>query len=62
MTRKTTTLVLLRIVEETDDRPSRPSLPAAPAVVDTTGETVSDTIRPLAKVLPLRAVRKAVGA
>jgi len=53
MTRKTTTFVLLRIVEETDDdRPSRPSLPAVKAVVETTGVTTSETTRPIAKVLP----------
>jgi hypothetical protein len=61
LTRKTT-LVLLAIVEETDDAPSRPHLPAAKRVVDTTGVTTSETIRPLAKVVPLRVVRKAVGA
>lgn len=61
MTRRTTTFALLRIVEETDDeQPSRPSLPAAP-VVEATGETVSESIRPLAKVLPFRVARKAVG-
>lgn len=58
MTRRRT-LVLL-IVEETDDKdnPSRPSLPAAP-VVEATGE---DAIRPLAKVLPLKGDKKAVGS
>jgi hypothetical protein len=61
VTRRITTLVLLRIVEEIDDdRPSRPSLRAC-KVVDTTGETVSETSRPLAKVYPLRAARKAAG-
>jgi hypothetical protein len=53
---------LLRIVEEIDDdRPSRPSLRACRVVVDTTGETASETSRPLAKVLPFRVARKAAG-
>lgn len=56
MTRRTTLLLL--VIEETDDAPSRPSLPAC-KVVETTGETVAESVRPLAKVLPLRAARKA---
>jgi hypothetical protein len=59
VTRRITTLYVLRIVEETDDdRPSRPSLRAC-KVVETTGQTVSETSRPLAKVLPLHSARKA---
>lgn len=52
MTRRiaTLTIVTYRLVEETDD--DTPSLPPMP-VVETTGEPVPETIRPLAKVLPL---------
>jgi hypothetical protein len=52
--RKTTTLSL-RVVETIevdlgdDDKPSLPPTP----VVETTGVTVSETVRPLAKVIPL---------
>jgi hypothetical protein len=57
--RKITTLSL-RVVETIevdlgdDDKPSLPPMP----VVETTGTTVSETIRPLAKVIPLAAARR----
>ena len=52
----------LRVVEtievEDDDKPSLPPMP----VVETTGETVPETVRPLAKVLPLHTkLRKFAG-
>lgn len=46
MTRRTT--VLLLVIEETDDAAHPPTLPPFPAV-EATGETVSETSRPLAK-------------
>lgn len=53
MTRKTSTLTIVtfRVVEETDDDNHPPSLPPFP--IDVEGTVVSETIRPLAKVLPL---------
>jgi len=53
MTRKTATLTIVtfRVVEESDDDETQPpSLPPFP--IDVEGQTVSETIRPLAKVLP----------
>lgn len=58
MTRRTATLTIVqfRVVEETDDKKQPPSLPPFP--IDVTGVTVSETTRPLAKVLPLAAKLK----
>ncbi len=53
MTYKRSFSLSLRVVEtfevQDDDKPSLPPMP----VVETTGVTVSETIRPLAKVIPL---------
>jgi hypothetical protein len=53
--------LLLLVVEETDDSEPPPTLPPFP-VVETTGETVPDSARPLAKTAPSNVVplRKAV--
>jgi hypothetical protein len=64
MTLKRTLSVSLRIVEtiETDDDKQPPSLPPFP--IDVEGCEVSETtevIRPLAKVLPMRSLRKVAG-
>jgi hypothetical protein len=63
MTRKTTselTIVTYRVVEEiTDDDNDHPSLPPTPAatdVVTTTGETLSEQIRPLRAVRPSNVI------
>jgi len=46
-------LRLVETIEVADEKPSFPPMP----VVETTGETVSETIRPLAKVYRLPACR-----
>lgn len=61
MTVKILAFVFVQIVPDNDDdQPSRPSFRAAP-VAEEAGEK-SSNIRPLAKVLPTRAARKALGA
>jgi hypothetical protein len=64
MTRTTAelTIVTFRVVRETcdDDREPPPSLPPFP-VVETSGESVPEPLRPLAKILPFRHLR-AVGS
>jgi hypothetical protein len=52
----------LRVVEtiEIDDDNHPPSLPPFP-VVDVHGETVSETVRPLAKVVPLASKLRRIG-
>jgi hypothetical protein len=53
------TVILILIVSDNREPPSS-TFPAAPAI-DTDGETISETTRPLAKVYPMRVARKAAG-
>lgn len=60
--RRTTTMTILRVVEEYSDDDDKPSLPPMP-VVDTTGEDVTHAIRcaGLAKCGPVAIERRRVG-
>jgi hypothetical protein len=49
----TRTVTLILIVSETRDPNPSSTFPAAPAAIDVDGETLSETTRPIAKVIPL---------
>ncbi len=58
--KRTTTLTVLRVVEEYSDDET-PSLPGMP-VVETDGEDVTDRLRPLAKCGAVAAERRKAGS